>query len=181
MERCRLVLSGSGGQGVITAAIVLAEAAVLHEGLMATQTQAYGPEARGGATRSDVIIADSDIYFPKVIQPNVLVCLTREAYMKFFEIIRPGGQLVTDTKYVNQLQALDCRQIGLPIYERLMADIGKPIVYSICVLGAVIGLTDIVQPESVAKVLEARIPAALLEDNIKALHLGMDLAKEAVS
>ena len=91
MERCRMVFSGSGGQGVITAAIVLAEAAVLHEGLVAVQSQAYGPEARGGATRSDIIIADESIKFPKVIQPNVLVCLTQEAYNKFYQIVRPGG------------------------------------------------------------------------------------------
>ena len=74
MERSRLVFSGSGGQGVITAAIILAEAAVLHEGLNAVQAQSYGPEARGGATRSDIIISDSEILFPKVTQPNILVC-----------------------------------------------------------------------------------------------------------
>jgi hypothetical protein len=90
MERCRMVFSGSGGQGVITAAIILAEAAVMHEGLTAVQTQAYGAAARGGATRTDVIISDTTINFPKVIQPNVLVCLTQESYNKFFDIIRPG-------------------------------------------------------------------------------------------
>jgi len=80
MERCRIVFSGSGGQGVITASIILAEAAVLYENLNAVQSQTYGPEARGGATRSDVIISDSEIYFPKVFQPNVLICLTQTAY-----------------------------------------------------------------------------------------------------
>ena len=68
MERCRMVFSGSGGQGVITAAIILAEAAVLHDNLTAIQSQAYGPEARGGATRSDVIISDTTINFPKVVK-----------------------------------------------------------------------------------------------------------------
>ena len=90
MERCRMVFSGSGGQGVITASIVLAEAAVLYENLNAVQSQSYGAAARGGATRSDVIISDSTIDYPKVIQPNVLVCLTQEAYTKFCDIIRPG-------------------------------------------------------------------------------------------
>jgi len=91
MERCRIVFSGSGGQGIITAAIIIAEAAVLHENLIAVQSQSYGPEARGGSARSDVIISDSDILFPKVIQPNVLVCLTQQAYNKFYSTIRPGG------------------------------------------------------------------------------------------
>ena len=89
MERCRMVFSGSGGQGVITASIILAEAAVLYENLTAVQSQSYGAEARGGATRSDVIVSESIIHFPKVIQPNVLVCLTQVAYGKFYPIVRP--------------------------------------------------------------------------------------------
>ncbi|MEK6194951.1 MAG: 2-oxoacid:acceptor oxidoreductase family protein, partial [Deltaproteobacteria bacterium] len=98
MERCRLVFSGSGGQGVITAAVILSEAAVLYENMNAVQSQAYGPAARGGATRSDIIISESNINFPKVIQPNVLICLTQEAYNTFCNIIRPGGLLITDTR-----------------------------------------------------------------------------------
>jgi 2-oxoglutarate ferredoxin oxidoreductase subunit gamma len=78
-----MVFSGSGGQGVITAAIILAEAAVIYENLNAVQSQSYGAEARGGATRSDIIISDAVIHFPKVIQPNVLVCLTQNSYNKF--------------------------------------------------------------------------------------------------
>ena len=90
MERFRIVFSGSGGQGVITAAIILAEAAVLFDKLTAVQTQAYGAAARGGSTRSDVIISDTTIDFPKVNQPNILVCLTQEAYNRFYPIIRSG-------------------------------------------------------------------------------------------
>lgn len=95
-----MVFSGSGGQGVITAAIIMAEAAVIYEDLNAVQSQSYGAAARGGATRSDVIISDSAIHFPKVIQPNVLVCLTQEAYSAYYPIIRPGGLLLTDARYV---------------------------------------------------------------------------------
>ncbi|MCP3952204.1 MAG: 2-oxoacid:ferredoxin oxidoreductase subunit gamma, partial [Desulfobacterales bacterium] len=91
MSRKRIVFSGSGGQGVITAAIILAEAAVLHEGMNATQSQSYGAAARGGATRSDIIISEDEINFPVVTQPNVLICLTQEAYTTFSPIIRPGG------------------------------------------------------------------------------------------
>ncbi|MBM9606761.1 2-oxoacid:acceptor oxidoreductase family protein, partial [Desulfopila inferna] len=101
-KRTRLVFSGSGGQGVITAAIILAEAAVIHEGLNATQAQSYGAAARGGATRSDIIISSEEINFPGVTQPNILVCLTQEAYNSFSPIIRPGGTLLTDSRYVQQ-------------------------------------------------------------------------------
>lgn len=175
MERCRLVFSGSGGQGVITAAIILAEAAVLHENLNATQAQAYGPEARGGATRSDVIVSDSDIYYPKVDQPNVLICLTDEAYAKFYPIIRPGGLLLSDSRFVQPKAKVDARQVSLAMYERVMNKIGKPIVFNICMLGAVIGLTDLVKPESVVRVLETRIPKGFLDINKTALEMGLEM------
>ena len=88
----RIVFSGSGGQGVITAAIILAEAAAVYEtNLNAVQTQSYGPEARGGDTRADVIISEAPIHHPKVINPNILICLTQTAYNKYAGILRPGG------------------------------------------------------------------------------------------
>ena len=179
MERCRMVFSGSGGQGVITAAIILAEAAVLHEDLTAVQTQAYGAAARGGATRSDVIISDVPINFPKVIQPNVLVCLTQEAYNKFCDIIRPGGLMITDTRYVQPQLKVDAVQRQLPMYETVMERIGKPIVFNICMLGAVVGLTQLVRSESIMKVLEQRIPSGFLEMNRQALELGLEMGREA--
>ncbi len=179
MERCRMVFSGSGGQGVITAAIILAEAAVLHEGLEAVQTQAYGAAARGGATRSDVIIADTPINFPKVIQPNVLVCLTQEAYNTFMGIIRPGGMLLIDPRYVTPHLKVDAVQREIPMFETVMEKIGKPIVFNICMLGTIIGLTGLVKPESIMRTLETRIPSDFLEMNRKALDLGLALGQNA--
>ncbi len=175
MERCRIVFSGSGGQGVITATIIIAEAAVLYEGLNAVQSQAYGPAARGGASRSDVIISSSAINFPKVIEPNVLVCLTQEAYGKFSSIIRPGGFLLTDTKFVRINPNVDARQIELPLYATVMEKIGKPIVFNVCVLGAVQALTEVVKSESIMKALQTRIPLDFLDLNQKALALGMEM------
>jgi 2-oxoglutarate ferredoxin oxidoreductase subunit gamma len=181
MEKCRLVFSGSGGQGVITAAIILAEAAVLYENLIAVQSQIYGPAARGGATRSDVIISDSEIHYPKVIQPNVLVCLTQEAYNNFYPIIRPGGFLITDSRYVKIQRKVDAQQKELPMYQAVMEKIGKPIVFNICMLGAVISLIDLVRSESIMKVLKNRIPDSFLEINRNALDLGMKLAEDVKS
>jgi len=174
-----MVFSGSGGQGVITAAILIAEAAVLYENLIAVQSQTYGPAARGGATRSDVIISDSNINFPKVLQPNVLVCLTQEAYNLFYPNIRPGGLLITDTRFVKTEKKVDAQQREFPMYRTVMDKIGKPIVFNICMLGVVLSLTDLVKSESIIKVLESRIPSSFLEMNRKALNLGMELAEES--
>jgi 2-oxoglutarate ferredoxin oxidoreductase subunit gamma len=170
-----MVFSGSGGQGVITASIILAEAAVIYENLNAVQSQSYGAEARGGATRSDVIISDSTIDYPKVIQPNILVCLTQEAYNKFYRIIRPGGLLVTDTRYVKTQKKVDAQQRELAMYQTVMDKIGKPLVFNICMLGAVIGMTDLISPDSIMRVLENRIPADFLEINRQAMDLGLEL------
>ena len=90
MEKYRFLLSGSGGQGIITMAILLAEAAAIYEGLTAVQSQVYGPEARGGATRSDVIVSDSAILFPKVTQPGVLVALNQSSFMKYGNLAPAG-------------------------------------------------------------------------------------------
>ncbi len=176
MERCRIVFSGSGGQGVITAAIILAEAAVLYDDLVAVQTQAYGAAARGGATRSDVIISEEDINYPKVIQPNLLVCLTQLSYNKFSRIIRPGGLLLTDTRFVETQRKVDAIQREMPMYETVMEKIGNKIVFNICMLGVVVGLMDIVRPESIMKVLKTRIPHRFIEMNEQALNLGIELA-----
>ena len=177
MERCRIVLSGSGGQGVITASIILAEAAVLYEGLNAVQSQSYSPEARGGTVRSDIIIADTDIHFPKVIQPNILVCLTQAAYNEFSDLIRPGGLLLTDSYFVKQEKKVDAKQVELDMYKTVMDKIRKPIVSNICMLGALVSLTQLVKQESIIKVLEGRFPADLLELNKQALKLGQMLTE----
>jgi len=179
MKRCRFVFSGLGGQGVITAAIILAEAAALHENLNAVQTQMYGAAARGGATRSDVIISDSEIWFPKVVQPNVLVCLTQEAYTKYSSIIRPGGLLIADSRYVEIGPKVDAVQKAFPMYQAVVDKIGKTIVFNICMLGVVTALTNVVQPESIMKALTARIPRHSLEVNQKALDLGLELGAVA--
>jgi len=176
MERYRIVFSGSGGQGVVTASIILAEAAVIHDGLNAVQSQSYGPEARGGATRADVILSDREIRFPKVNQPNVLVCLTQEAYNKFSGTIRPGGLLITDSHFVKVERKADARQMGLGMYKAVMEEIGKPVVLNVCMLGALLGLTYVVRTESVIKVLETKIPPDFMDMNRKALETGLRLA-----
>lgn len=177
MERSRLVFSGSGGQGVITAAIILAHAAAIFENKYAIQSQSYGAAARGGATRSDVIIDDSEIYFPKVNQPNILICLTQESYNAFSPIIRPGGLLLVDSKFVSVENKVDAKHISLPMYETVMEEIKKPIVFNILMLGALIGLSGLIQPDSILKVLQTSIPQDMMEINKKALESGLAMGE----
>jgi len=173
----RIVFSGSGGQGVITAAIILAEAAALYESLNAVQTQSYGPEARGGATRADVIISGAPIHHPKVINPHILICLTQTAYNKYAGIVRPGGLMLTDRKFVKINYYVDARQVELDMYSAVMEKIGKPIVFNICMLGALIELTGLIEPDSIMKVLKKKIPPDFMTMNQKALEEGIQLAR----
>jgi len=178
MSRVRLVFSGSGGQGVITAAIILAEAAVIYEGKNATQSQSYGAAARGGSTRSDIIISDSEIDFPEVTEPNILVCLTQEAYNSYSSIIRPGGLLLTDSRYVQLTRKVDAKQIELPMYDSVMEKIGKPVVFNICVLGALIGITEVVKPQAVMATVIDRVPKDFVDLNNRAFDLGLVLGAQ---
>ena len=178
MERSRIVFSGSGGQGVITAAIILAKAAAIFEGKNAIQSQSYGAAARGGATRTDIVIADSEINFPKVIQPNILVSLTQESYNKFSPIIRPGGLLLVDSKYVTIGKKVDAKHRVFPMFDTVLKEIGKPIVFNICMLGALIGITKLIKPESILKVLETTIPKDFMEMNKKALDMGIKMGEK---
>lgn len=177
MNRTRLVFSGSGGQGVITAAIILAEAAVIHEGMNATQSQSYGAAARGGATRSDIILSDKEINFPVVTQPNILVCLTQEAYTSFAPIIRPGGTLLTDSRFVQTTRKVDARQIELPIYAQVLEKIRKPIVFNISVLGALLGIAPLVRTESLLAVIKERVPKDFIGLNTDAFNLGLEIGR----
>jgi 2-oxoglutarate ferredoxin oxidoreductase subunit gamma len=181
MERSRIVFSGSGGQGVITAAIILAKAAAVFENKNAIQSQSYGAAARGGATRTDIIISDSEINFPKVVQPNILVCLTQESYNKFSPIIRPGGLLLVDSKYVTIAKKVDAKHIALPMFDTVVKEIGKPIVFNICMLGTLMGISKLIKPESILKVLETTIPQGFMDMNKRALELGMTMGEPFAS
>jgi 2-oxoglutarate ferredoxin oxidoreductase subunit beta len=138
----------------------------------------------GGARRRHTVGRDhlgQPINFPKVIQPNVLVCLTQESYNKFYDIIRPGGLLIMDSRYVQPQLKVDARQRELPMYETVMDKIGKPIVFNICMLGAVVG-SD--RPGAAGVDHEGageRIPSGFLDMNRQALELGLELGRVAGS
>jgi 2-oxoglutarate ferredoxin oxidoreductase subunit gamma len=176
----RFVFSGTGGQGVITAAIVLSEAALYYEGLNAVQTQVYGPEARGGSARSDVILADSEIWFPKVLEPNVAVCLSQQAYDKFSWVVRPGGIIVVDPHYVQIHRNVSSRQFQIPIHESVMDANGHVLGLNMCMLGAIVRLIPIVSPDSMRQAIAERFAERFVESNLQAFDRGLSLVTESV-
>jgi len=177
--RQEIMFAGAGGQGIITASIILAEAAALHEGFQVLQSQAYGPEARGGSSSSHVIISDQEIGYPKVRKAHCMVALTQESLDKFQGRIRPGGTLITDRFFARHLKQGDARIYNLQLYRAVKEQIGLPIVFNVAVLGALVGLTRLVKPESVRKVLERRVPERFLSQNMQALDIGLTMSQTA--
>src|SRR5512139_2207985 len=112
-KRTEIRLAGEGGQGMILAGIILAEAAAIYDGKQATQTQSYGPEARGGASRSEVVISDGEIDHPEVLSPDVVLALSQEAYRKFAGTVNPNGLLVVDEDRVQTDE--NFRGIRIPV------------------------------------------------------------------
>jgi 2-oxoglutarate ferredoxin oxidoreductase subunit gamma len=157
-------------------AILLAETASIQEGRMAVQSQSYGPEARGGATRSDVIISDTPVLYPKVRQPNILVALTNEAAGKYLPLLRPGGLLLFDSELVQPSERIDAQKIGIPMYRLTKEKLGRTVAFNICVLGALVSLTGIVKLPSVQKTLAKNFAPAHHEANNTALQLGVELS-----
>jgi 2-oxoglutarate ferredoxin oxidoreductase subunit gamma len=168
-------LAGTGGQGVILASVILAEAAGVHEGRRVVQTQSYGPEARGGASRADVIIADEPILYPKCRKLDVLVCLSQLAADKYLEDLKVRGTAVIDSFYVRE-----CPREGaicVPMTETARAELGRELFTNIVMLGVLAQITQTVKLESLEKAVANRAPAKTLELNKKALALGWQLGE----
>lgn len=171
-------LSGSGGQGLILLGIILAEAALL-DNKLAIQSQSYGPEARGGASKSEVIISDQPIHYPKVTKPNLVLAMTQEATNKYCGDLDASGTLIVDTTFVSVLPPHVETVYRLPITEISTKELGKPLFANIVALGAITALTNAVSFESVTEAVLKRVPKGTEEINKKALELGMSLIKKA--
>ena len=170
----QLRLSGSDGQGVITAAIIFAEAAVA-EGKEAAQSQSYGPEARGGASKAEVIIDDAPIYHPHVEQPDIVLAMTQKAADKYYTDLKPDGLLVLDTDLVPEPPDFP-NVIRIPITKLAVEQVGKSLFANIVALGAIAHLTGLVNFETVKESVAHRVPPHTVEQNMKALQTGWDAA-----
>ncbi|MGO9410299.1 MAG: 2-oxoacid:acceptor oxidoreductase family protein [Spirochaetia bacterium] len=176
----RFVFSGTGGQGIITGAIVLAEAAIHYEGLEAVQTQSYGAEARGGAARADLIIATDPIKFPKVTQPNVLVCLSQVSFDKYSWIVRPGGFVLIDPHFAHRRNELNARCIEIPMHSSILAAQHSAQNLNLCMLGALTGLIDFVSTESLTEAVRVRFEKRGVASALQAVEIGRSLVHETV-
>lgn len=177
MEKIEMILSGSGGQGVILAAIIFADAAI-EQGLNAVQSQSYGPEARGGASKSEVIISKNVINYPKVSKPNILLALNQSSYNKYIAYLDKSGILVVD-KRVQVDFNVPYKIYHLPIIETAQNLFNTSMVANIISIGALYALIgeDVIQMDIIKQSIVDRVPPVTTEKNIKAFEEGIKLIK----
>jgi len=173
-KRYEIRFSGSGGQGLITAAVILAEAAGVHEGKYVCQTQSYGPEARGGKSKAEVVISDSPIDYPKARQLNLLLAMNQAACDAYFRDLPAQGLLVVDSYLVEQWPT--SRIVAIPFTQIAKEEFGTALVANMIALGVVGGLSGQVRPASLEQALLARMPANTSALNQEALRRGMEEA-----
>ena len=154
---------------------LLGKAAALFDGKEAVCTQTYGPEARGGASRADVVISDDPVDYPFVTEADVLAVFFQEAYTRFRSRLRPGGTLIVDTGLVQPFED-DTDVCGLPASQ--MADeLGSRLVTNVVMLGYLIGKTGVVSRESVQEAIRTTVKSHVIDLDLRALDAGINLAE----
>ena len=169
--RKEIKLTGSGGQGLILSGVILAEAALI-EGKQAIQSQSYGPEARGGFSKAEVIISDDEIDFMKVQKCDMLLCLSQASYDRYGENF--SGVLILDER-ISIKYPVPEKVVQIPILDTASEKLGKPMVANIVALGAVNGVMEFVSKESLLKALISRVPKGTEDLNKLALESGYNL------
>jgi len=168
-------LGGFGGQGIVLAATLLGKAASLYDGKEAVFTQAYGPEARGGASRADVIIGDEPVDYPYVTEPDVLAVLFQEAYVNFGGLVKPGGILIIDEDLVQADEDAKYTPLKLPA-TRIAEELGNRIVTNVVLLGFIVGQTGVVSREAAEQAIRSTVKEKAVELNLRAFDAGFSYA-----
>ncbi len=175
--RIEVRLAGEGGQGLILAGVILAEAAAVYDGLQATQTQSYGPEARGGASKSEVVISNEQIDYPKVVVADYLLAMSQEACDRYASSLKRDGLLIVDSVHVKRLP-LGRPAIQSPITQLAEEVTGRRITANVVALGVLVGVTGVVSQTAIEAAVRARAPKGTEELNARALAAGLTWAEQ---
>lgn len=176
--RVEIRFAGFGGQGIIKSGIITAMAACIYGAKNAVQTQSYGPESRGGACRSEVIISDMEIDFPKVTEPDILVLMSQHAYNEYAETVKKGGTIILDPDMIPNEKKIEGVKIFRVPATRMAEELGRRIVANVVMLGAFAAITGIVDKEALKESIKANIPKGTEELNLKAFEVGYEYGKK---
>jgi 2-oxoglutarate ferredoxin oxidoreductase subunit gamma len=174
-----VLLSGSGGQGLILAGRLLAEAAALYDGLDVVQTNSYGPEARGGASRSEVVIGRGEIDILHTPAVDCVVALNQAACDAYYGKLVPQGLLITNSDLVKVVPTT--RAVEVPMNELARSAAGNVMAANVVALAVLAAVTKVVTQQALTATIQARVPAAHREGNLKAVEAGFVAAEEALT
>lgn len=173
-DRFEIRLSGSGGQGMILGAVILAEAMGFDYSKNVVQTQSYGPEARGGASKADVVVSTNEIYYPKAIKLDMLLAMTQESTDKYYPELAPDGVFIVDSGLVTNVPTDN--YYGLPFTKLAKEEAGHVMVANVIALGAIAAFTGLVSKDDLTKAVLKRAPKGTEEKNRRAVEIGWDEA-----
>jgi 2-oxoglutarate ferredoxin oxidoreductase subunit gamma len=172
-------ITGFGGQGVILSGVIVGKAASIYAEKNATMTQAYGPEARGSACSTQIIIDDDDILYPYIRESDVLVAMSQEGYAKFAGELKPDGTLIYDEDLVNPGEVKKGIK-SYPIQAQRIAEtgLGRKIVTNIVMLGYFTAVTDAVPKDAMIEAIKSSVPKGTIDLNLQAFERGYDAFAE---
>jgi len=171
-------ICGFGGQGVILAGFIIGKAASVFENYNAVQSQSYGPEARGGAARSEIIISDEKIGYPRPVGVDCLVAMSQESFDTYRDDIRDDAVIILDPDLVKK------HDIGRPLYKvhalKIAEELGNKIVTNIVMVGAFTSIYGLLKPEAVKESVIDSVPKRFTDLNISAFEKGLEAGKNAL-
>jgi len=181
MPKTEIRIAGFGGQGVVLAGVLLGNAAVLYDDRHAVQTQTYGAAARGGAARSDVIIGESEIVYPQVTAPDIMIALSLEAMEKYLGELRKCAILIIDEDLVTAPEGTSFDIHQVPATKIAVNEFGRGIVANMIMLGFLVALTGVVSIEAMQKAIRDSVPKGTEELNLSAFEKGIELVGQIIS
>lgn len=180
MSRMEVKISGFGGQGIVLAGIIIARAAGLHDKKYVTQTQSYGPEARGGACASEIVISDEKVDYPLVEEADVLVAMSQEALSRYLSTLKEGGTLLVDPDLVREIPEMPHIKIYKIAATRVATnELGRKIVANMVMLGSLVRISGVSTNKAIREAVRESVPPGTEGLNLKALEKGIELAREA--
>lgn len=169
-----ILITGFGGQGIVLTGDILGKAATLYDHKHATMTQNYGPEARGGACSSQVIISGAEILFPCVENPEILICMSQEAYLKNVKSLRAEGTLIWDTDLVHTRKSdMQFKTFHIPA-TRFAEALGTKMMANIVMLGFLSAVEPLIHAEAIRKAVLISVPPSTQDNNLRAFHRGRE-------
>jgi len=166
--------SGLGGQGIVRCGLITGKALSLYDNMHATMTQSFGPEARGSACSSQLVVSEDRVLYPYITAPEILVAMSKEAYAKYEPDLKKGGILIVDEDLVTPQDPQGKYRVYSVPSTRFAEELGNRIIANLVMLGFFTAVTQIVTPDAMKKALPGLVPQRFIDLNIKAFDKGYE-------